>query len=1015
MRQVTGAPASQREPGPHPGRPAVPDLAGIEHEVLGRWAGTDVLRRSLARTAGGPPWICYENPPVAAGMPGLHHVPGLAVRDLYQRLKAMQGFEVPRSSGFGCHGLPVEVAVEKELGLSGRPDIDAYGIERFAARCRESARRHADAMSALSIRLGCWADSARGYLTMDTSYIDAVWWSLRQIFDAGLLSRSRQVAPYCPRCQTVLSAHELGQSAADKKIADRGLIVRFPIATLPDGANRRLHGAHLLVWTTAPWTLAASTAIAVHPHQSYALARRAGHDDRVIVAEPLVAELLGEDWHVAARVTGTELAGIGYSPALDVGQAPGPHRVITGYFVSVRSGTGLTHLAPAFGADDLKASLEHGLEILDPIGPDGRFQPDLPLIGGVFFTDAGRLLTGLLADRGRLFASRGHEGGHPHCWRCSTPLLLRTLSAWYVRTTAIRDQLRAGSERAGDDDWALSRTRYWGTPLPIWECPRGHLTCAGSLAELGELAGRDLTGLDPHRPYIDRVLISCPQCGATGHRVPEVIDASYDAGAMPFAQHAAAAGEAGQPAGGQLAQLVTESADQAGGWLSALTVIGTVVSGHAPFRTALRLGAVLDESGRPMSSGLGNLVEPLPLIERYGADAVRWFFSAAAPPEEAVQHSAAALEEIVTKVLRPYRDAARFLVTCASAAASRDRAWRPGTQAAPPPAARPVLDRWILSELQSLVGTVTADLEEFRSAAAGARIAGFIDALANWYLPRSRRRFRQDSGTADGAAAFVTLKDCLSTLTRVMAPVAPFLTDYVWTLLRAAETGGPDSVHLTSWPDPVPALIDRRLASEVALARRLAGLGRSARSAAGVSVRQPLARALVTGDQVAGLGAELREQLAAELNVRAVELRPANRAAGSDRPADDVIMASLPLPGWAAAGEGGETVALDLASSPELRREGLAREVIGAVQDAREADGLDAGDDIALCWQTADPELASAMTEHELLVRDEVPAVSCVAVSPGYRAAPGDTEHADPATGLRFWIRPCSGNPVRPD
>ena len=1029
-----------------------------------------MLSRSRAGTAGGPPWNCYENPPPAAGMPGIHHVPGRAVRDLYQRLKTMQGFEVQRRSGYGCHGLPVEVAVEKELGLSGRPDIDAYGPERFVARCRESALRHADAMSALSTRIGYWTDAGRGYLTMDADYIESVWWSLRQIFNAGLLVRRHQIAPYCPRCQTALSGRELGQSASTRNSAGTGVIVRFPVATLPDGADPRLSGAHLLVWTTAPWTLAASAAIAVHPHQTYALARRAGHDDRVIVAERLVAEVLGEEWHVAVRVTGTELAGIGYRPALDVSQAPGPHRVITGYFVTTRSGTGLIHLAPAFGADDMEAGLEHGLGMLDPIGPDGRFHPDLPLIGGVFFADASQVLTGLLADRGGLFASRRHEGSHQHCWRCGTPLLRRALSAWYIRTTAIGDQLQAESERGGsgggppagllaaDADWALSRTRYWGTPLPIWECPDGHLTCAGSLAELSELAGEDLTGLDPHRPYIDRVMITCPQCGATGHRVSEVIDASYDAGAMPFAQHAAAGGSRSPDS--QQAELAAESADQAGGWLSALTVIGTLVSGHAPFRSALRLGAVLDEQRRPMSSGMGNLVEPLPLIERYGADAVRWFFSAAAPAEEATQLTAGALEEIVTGVLQRYWNAARFLVRHGGAAAKRGRPWRPGTHSAPPAATRPVLDRWILSELQSLAGQVTADLEVFRSAAAGAQIASFIDALSDWYLPRSRRRFWQDPATADGAAAFATLHECLSVLTRVMAPVAPFLTDYVWPLIHAGAADQPDSVHLTSWPVPVPALIDSELAGQVALVRQLAGLGQSARSAAAIRSRQPLARAVVTGDQVTGLAAELITELADELNVRAVERRPSidgdghelvvrpdlralGRRFGPDaravaaaidradpaallaglsspvafavavdgRPvtvsADDIIVTSLPLAGWAAAADGGATVALDVASTPELRREGLAREAVGAIQDARQADGLDAGDDIVLCWLAADTELAAAMTEHEPLIAAEVQAVRCVRAAPGDQAEPSGTEHADPETGLRFWISPA--------
>ncbi|HYS32996.1 MAG TPA: class I tRNA ligase family protein [Streptosporangiaceae bacterium] len=839
MRQVAGAPAGRRAPGRLADGPADSDLAAVERQVLARWARTGVPGRSLAGKADGPRWLCYENPPAASGMPGIHQLPGLAVRDMYRRLKSMQGFHVPRNRGWNCHGLQVEVAVESELGLSGRADIEAYGPERFAARCRESAQRHADAMSALSARMGYWTDDA-ACRTMDASFVESVWGSLRPIFDAGLLVRDHRVGPYCPRCQTPLAAHDIGQPDPRKPAPGTAVIVRFRLASLPAGASPRLRGADLLVLATAPWTLAANAAIAVHPHQTYVLARRAGQDDQVILAEPRLAGVLGGDWRVAARLTGTELAGATYHPLLEDGGPAGPRPVIAGYFTTARDGTGLTHVAPAYDEQGRAACLAHGVDVTDPIGPDGRFESGLPLVGGVLFADADPILVGALSDRRLIFASSPRECDYPRCLRCGTPLLFRAQPAWRIRTTATGDRVGAVSERSCPNpgersqqadgrpgrawlgtgsDWTLSRTRYWGTPLPLWECARGHFTCVGSLSELSELAGRDLAGLDPHRPHIDAVTITCPRCGGVGRRVPEVIDAWYDAGWMPFALHGvgganeAATADAGDDT---CAQLVAESTDQAPEWFGALLTVGALVHGKRAFGTALRLGTVLDDGGRSMSRSLGNVVEPLPLIERYGADAARWFF-ATAPPGAARQNSDAALEEI-TRVLLAYRDSAAFLIRGAAGGPGPGGSEQPGERAVPAPAARSLLDRWILSELHALVRDVTADLEAFGSAAACARIAGFIDALSSRYLDlcRGRDRFRQYPNSREYLAARATLYDCIEVLTRLMAPITPFLTDHVWSLLRSGRPELPESVHLARWPVPVPALIDDSLAGQVA-------------------------------------------------------------------------------------------------------------------------------------------------------------------------------------------------------
>jgi isoleucyl-tRNA synthetase len=1067
-----GALGAERKPGgAMPALPGRADFPAIEHEMLARWNRNRTFDASLKQTEGGPRWTFYEGPPTANGMPGVHHIEARVFKDLFPRFKTMQGFHVKRKAGWDCHGLPVEVAVEKELGLSGKKDIEAYGIAEFNERCRESVLRHVDAFSALTQRMGYWIDLSDAYRTMDPDYVESVWWALKTIFDKGLLVRDFRISPYCPRCGTALSDHEMGQADVYREVTDPSVTVRFPLTSVPAGANRNLAGADLLVWTTTPWTLVSNTAVAVHPEVEYVVASKAG--DKVVVAEALRERVLDEGGDVLATVRGIDLIGAEYARPFGIVDIPGPHLVVAGDFVTTEDGTGLVHLAPAFGADDMETSRAYGLPVVNPVRPDGRFEDGLPLVGGMFFKDADKPLTADLAERGLLFRSEMHPHSYPHCWRCGTVLLYYALPSWYIRTTAIKDQMLAENEKTNwqpvtikngrygewlrnNVDWALSRTRYWGTPLPLWECPNGHLTCVGSLTELSGLAERDLSGLDPHRPYVDDVTFPCPACGLDAQRVPEVIDAWFDSGSMPFAQHGAPLRNLAEFEQAYPAQFICEAIDQTRGWFYSLMAVGTLVFGHSAYQNVVCLGHVVDEQGRKMSKHLGNVMEPMGLMNGSGADAVRWFFAASGSPWGQRRIGPSVLEEIVRKVLLTYWNTVSFLVLYGNAASSGGAAWTPESAASAPAAAgRPLLDRWLLSEVHASVRDVTASLEAFDTAAAGRRLAALIDDLSNWYVRRSRRRFWDGPDSADGASAFTTLHEALVVLTKLMAPITPFLADYVWGVLRPGDS--PESVHQASWPVHDASLIDESLSAQMALARRLVELGRSARSAGSVRTRQPLSRALVGAAGFGALPSSLRDLVAEELNVHALEpldaaggelviysvkpqFRSLGKRFGSSTPAvaaaigamdpaalahavasgsasvsvpslgavplsaEDVIVTQTPAEGWGVATAVGETVALDLAVTPALRAEGWAREVIRLIQEARKNDGLDVTDRIRLRWSAADGDLAAALAEHEELIAGEV-----LAVSFGPGEGPGDGtaawhEHSDADLGLRFWL-----------
>ena len=1016
--------------------PAQIDLPAMEHEILSLWETQSTFERSLEQSQGRPSWVFYEGPPTANGTPGTHHVEARAFKDIFPRYRTMKGYHVSRQAGWDCHGLPVELAVEKELGFTGKQDIETYGVAEFNDRCRESVLRHVGEFTEMTRRMGYWVDMDSAYWTMDSSYVQSVWWSLKQIFDKGLLVQDHRVAPYCPRCGTGLSDHELAQGY--ETVVDPSVYVRFPIT---DAAFLAQYPrAALLVWTTTPWTLVSNTAVAVRPSAQYVVVQVAD-GEVLVVAEELASALFGEDFTELGRLPGTALERISYERPFDLIEIPDAHYVILADYVTTDDGTGLVHQAPAFGADDLASCRAYGLPVVNPVAADGHFNLDVPVVGGVFFKKADETLVEMLQASGKLFKHVQYEHSYPHCWRCHTPLIYYAQPSWYIRTTAIKDALIAQNEstnwfpstikhgRFGDwlqnnVDWALSRNRYWGTPLPIWRCENEHLLAVGSLAELSELSGRDVTGSDPHRPFVDDITLACPTCSATATRVPEVIDCWYDSGAMPFAAVAYPQGEV-DFAAQYPADFICEAIDQTRGWFYTLMAIGTLVFEESSYKNVVCLGHILDEDGRKMSKHLGNVLEPIGLMNEHGADAVRWFMLASGSPWQARRVGHAAIGDVVRKTLLTYWNTVAF-----QSLYGRLAQWEPSSPA-PAPADRPVIDRWLLSEANRLAVDVDSALEQFDTQRAGRLLAGFVDDLSNWYVRRSRRRFWDGD-----PAALATLHEALRITTLCMAPFTPFITERVWQDLFSAGDAA-DSVHLQAWPTPAADLVDDKLTQDMALVRRVVELGRAARASSGVRTRQPLRRALVSAPGWAGLSPEMVEQVCEELNIvstdaldsdeagfvdismkanfralgqrfgkqtplvahaiaeaDAAAIQSALRAAGSARvaagelgeviiTADDVVVTETPREGWAVASESGESIALDLVITEELRRAGLAREVVRAIQEARKNAGFEISDRISIWWSSADEEAQLMWAAHSDEIAAEVLATSVTQSSGG--------------------------------
>ncbi|MBI3926981.1 MAG: isoleucine--tRNA ligase [Armatimonadetes bacterium] len=1007
----------------------------MEKKILAFWKERDIFRKSVEHRQGRPDYVFYEGPPTANGRPGVHHVQARAYKDLFPRYKTMRGYRVPRKAGWDCHGLPVEIEVEKKLGFSGKKAIEDFGIEPFNRMCRESVMEYEGPWREMTDRIGFWVDLDDAYMTMSNDFVESVWWSLKELWRKGLLYKGYKVVPYCAADGTPLSSHEVGLGYQDVK--DPSIYVRFPLKN-PAGLGLP-EGAALLVWTTTPWTLPGNTAAAVQPELKYAAVR---HQDEVLVlAETLLQAALQVETapEVLKTFTGRELVGARYqAPYVCFQYDKEPHRVVPGAFVTAEDGTGIVHIAPAFGADDLQMSREHDLPVIHSVDSTGHFLPEVELVAGKWFKDADPIIIRDLKQRGILFRKADYEHSYPHCWRCSRPLMYYATDSWFIRNTSLKDRLIEKNQeidwhpahiktgRYGDwlnnlVDWALSRTRYWGTPLPIWECPScEHHEAIGSFAELSErsLEPLDPESFDPHRPYVDRVRIRCSSCGGEAVRVSEVIDCWYDSGAMPFAQFHYPFENRERFEAAFPADFIAEGLDQTRGWFNSLHQLGVMLFDSIAYKTVICHGLVLDAQGEKMSKRLGNLVDPWDVLNVYGADALRWYLYASAPPELSRRFSLDLVGEAARRYLNTLWNTYHFFVLNSNAS-------RPDLDT---PADRQDLDRWVLSRLHRTLQEVTERMDAYELTPAARAIQDFVDDLSNWYVRRSRRRF-----WAVEPAAFQTLRECLLTVARMSAPFTPFLSEEIYRNLK--HPGSPESVHLTDWPELDGSLIDPALNEDGAIAEKVVSLGRAARNASGHRVRQPLREVLVrVRTQREREGCErFADEILDELNCKTIRflapgeefldytLKPnlrlvgkkygprvpglrkaleegdgkevARRArAGEAIPIavdgetlnllpEEVLVEARSPEGFEAVEEAGLMVAMATTVTRELRLEGIARDLVRHIQELRKSTGLEITDRIHV-WIAASGEVAVAIEVHRQTLMDETLAVELTVGEP---------------------------------
>ena len=1014
------------------------DIQKVERDVLEFWRANRVFERSVEERQGAPEWVTYEGPPTVNGNPGVHHVLARAFKDIFPRFRTMRGYHVLRKGGWDTHGLPVEIAIEKELGLTHKRQIEEYGIAAFNERCRQSVMRNIGAWERFTERMGYWTSLDDAYVTFTNDYIESIWWVLKQFWEKNLLYKGYKVVPYCARCGTALSSHEVALGYKDVK--DPSIFVRFPLRDKP--------GVYFLVWTTTPWTLPANVALAIGEDVDYVQVEgqigEGEGTEQLILAAAQVEKVLHhpEEYKVVKRMKGKDLLGMAYNPLYTFLPVDGKYAyVVSGDFVSTDDGSGIVHIAPAFGVDDMEVARKHNLPILQTVASDGTFIDAVTEFRGMWVKSADPEIVRDLKKRGLMYKTAQHEHTYPFCWRCGTPLLYYARDNWFIRTTEYRDTMMALNEtinwvpghvregRFGNwltelKDWALSRERYWGATLPIWvDDQTGDMLCVGSVAELSQLAGRDLTGLDLHRPYVDDITFPNPnRTGGIMRRVPEVIDVWFDSGAMPLAQWGYPHLHQEEFKAQYPADYICEAVDQTRGWFYTLHAISSMLFDSVAFKNVICLGLILDEKGQKMSKSKGNVVDPWEILNSHGADAFRWYLYTASPPGEPRRFSKDLVGETVSKFWLTLWNTYSFFVTYANI-----DGWTPSVSV-PPSSQRDPLDRYVLAELHQLTKDVTEAFDTYDVPGATRPVAAFIEMLSNWYLRLSRRRFWESGMSADKVSAYATLHECLVTVSKLIAPTAPFIAEALYrNLVGSVDEKAPISVHLAEWATYDESLINQTTIEEMRLVQRMVSLGRAARETVKIGVRQPMAKALFA-PRTAAEGEALKrlaDLIESELNVKESDvltdagslveykLSPKpnvlGKKYGADFPKvqkllkespqavvrpwaelllrgetltvqidgkeytvapDETEIKRIATEGYAVADDGMYLVAIDTTLTDDLINEGLAREVVRRVQSMRKDADFNITDQIVVRYQASE-KLAKAIEQFREYIASE--------------------------------------------
>ena len=972
-------------------------FVGMEKEIANLWTARNVIKKNFDMNQDGEYFTFYDGPPTANGKPHIGHILTRVMKDIIPRYKVMKGYKVIRKAGWDTHGLPVELEIEKKLGISGKEQIEEYGVEKFVKECKESVFTYVSMWEKMTEQIGYWVDMENPYVTYHNPYIESVWWALKQMWDKGLLYEGHKVMPYCPRCGTALSSHEVAQGYKDVK--DLTAIAKFKVA---DEENK-----YILAWTTTPWTLPSNLALCINKAYTYIEAKV--NDEILILAKDLAPKVLGEDFETVREFQGAELLGTKYEQLMPFGKVEGKaFEVIHGDYVTLSDGTGVVHIAPAYGEDDSLVAKANGITFINLVDKAGKFVEEVTPWAGKFVKKCDESICKWLEENNKLFKAEKHLHSYPHCWRCDTPLLYYPKESWFVAMTTLRDKLiennnkinwypdnirtgRFGKFLENVIDWGISRDRYWGTPLPIWECECGHKECIGSIEELKNKGINVPEDIELHKPYIDAVHLNCPECGKEMERVKEVIDCWFDSGSMPFAQlhypfENKELFEQNYPA-----QFISEAVDQTRGWFYTLLAISTAVFDRNPFENCIVLGHVLDKKGLKMSKSKGNVVDPFEVLASEGADATRWHFYTASAPWLPTRFSTDDVSEAGRKFLSTLWNVYSFYVLYADLDKFNPTEYADFVS-------DNVMDKWIMSKLNTLVKDVDAKLNSYDITNAALAIEDFTDELSNWYVRRNRARYWSETLTDDKIGAYVTLYRVLTTLVKVSAPFVPFITEEIYqNLVVNLDPKAKESVHLCLWPEVNEKAIDKNLEAEMDLAYKIVKLGRSARNGANIKNRQPLSKMLVSTDSLPVYYGDI---IIDELNIKAVEfgadlsthvnfeIKPnlpvLGRAYGKMIPQirkeigarnqmelaqtiqnggvvtinvdgteielnkENLLVTMQGLEGYAFAGEGSIGVVLDTHISDELREEGHVREMISKIQNMRKESGFQVADKIKL-------------------------------------------------------------------